>query len=52
MKFIVALGAVSNMSAVEGLNEAAINLYSLDGIIKLKQELESFVGGEIVILIP
>lgn len=49
---VVALGAVSNMSAVEGLNEAAINLYSLDGIIKLKQELESFAGGEIVILIP
>ena len=49
---IVALGARANLAAVEGLADAAINLYSLDGILKLKERIETFGGGEVVILIP
>ena len=49
---IVALGAESNMNAISGLNEAAINLYSLEGILQLKEQLEDFNRGELVILIP
>ena len=37
---IIALGAAANMAAIDGLSEAAINLYSLEGILKLKQELD------------
>jgi sulfide:quinone oxidoreductase len=49
---IIALGAEPNMRAVQGLREAAINLYSLEGILKIKETVGEFNGGEVVILIP
>ena len=49
---VVALGADSNISAIENLDEAAINFYSLDGILRLKKELQEFEGQDVVILIP
>lgn len=49
---IVALGADTNMSAIDGLSDAAINVYSLDGILLLKDKINNFDSGELVILIP
>ena len=49
---VVALGTESNMAAVNGLEGAAINLYSLDGILRAREALAKFAGGEVVILIP
>ncbi len=49
---IVALGAESNMPAIPGLDEAAINLYTLAGIEDLKKTLAEFKQGEVVLLIP
>lgn len=49
---VVALGAESNMPAVSGLEEAAINIYSLEGVLKTKEAISAFSGGEVVILIP
>jgi len=49
---VIALGAEFNMSAVPGLKEAALNLYSLEEILSLKEKIAMFPGGDIVLLIP
>ena len=49
---VISLGADSNMPAVPGLEEAAINLYTLPGIERLKKTLAEFEHGEVVLLIP
>ncbi|MCK4268385.1 MAG: NAD(P)/FAD-dependent oxidoreductase, partial [Actinomycetia bacterium] len=49
---VVALGAESNMGAIDNLDDAAINFYSLDGILRLKKELQEFKGEDVVVLIP
>ncbi len=49
---VVALGAESNMGAIDNLDDAAINFYSLDGILRLKKELQKFKGEDVVVLIP
>lgn len=49
---VTALGAQPNLTAIKGLKEAAINLYSIDGILEIKEQLKHFKSGEIVILIP
>lgn len=49
---VIALGAELDMPAVPGLENAAINLYSLDGILKIKEAVARFSGGRVVILIP
>lgn len=49
---VIALGAELNMDGIPGLEQAAINLYSLDGILQAKEEINKFTGGDIVLLIP
>ena len=49
---VISLGAESNVPAIPGLEEAAINLYSLAGIERLKKTLAEFERGEVVLLIP
>ncbi len=49
---VLSLGAESNMSAIPGLDEAAINLYTLAGIEGLKKTLAEFKQGEVILLIP
>jgi sulfide:quinone oxidoreductase len=49
---VIALGAEPNLAAVEGLRDAALNLYSLEGVLKIKEAIDEFNGGEVVILIP
>lgn len=49
---VIALGADYNMGAVPGLDGAAHSFYDLAGAAKLREELRSFKGGEIVVLIP
>ena len=47
---VIALGADYATETVPGLTEAGHNLYTLDGVGKLRQALESFAGGRIAVL--
>lgn len=49
---VVALGADLALERVPGLAEAAHTFYTVEGARRLKPVLESFAGGDIVILIP
>lgn len=49
---VLALGAESNMPLIDGLEEAAINFYSLEGINRLRKAIDEFDSGEAVILVP
>jgi len=48
---IVALGAAKNPHALPGFAEAALNLYERDGAQRIREALESFSGGRIVVLV-
>ncbi|MFZ3062155.1 MAG: FAD/NAD(P)-binding oxidoreductase, partial [Actinomycetota bacterium] len=48
---VVSLGAQLAPEAVGGFSESAHNLYDLNGILKLKDEIEHFEGGNVVVLI-
>ena len=49
---VIALGANLNMAAIPGLDRAAHTFYTLEGAARLRQVLEDFDGGEVVLLIP
>jgi len=49
---VVALGADLDMTAVPGLADAAHAFYTVEGAERLAAELERFVEGDLVILIP
>ena len=49
---VIALGASLNMATIPGLEAAAHTFYTLDEAVKLRQALESFAGGEVILLIP
>ena len=49
---VIALGAEMNLEAVEGLAEAAHTFYTIEGAQRLHEELQTFTGGKVVILIP
>jgi len=49
---VIALGADLALSRVPGLKEAAHTFYTIEGAQRLKPVLESFSGGDVVILIP
>ena len=48
---IVALGAQRAPQAVPGFTEAALNLYEVDGALKIRQALADFDGRRIVVLV-
>jgi sulfide:quinone oxidoreductase len=48
---IVALGAAKNPDALPGFADAALNLYDGDGARRIRQALEGFSGGRIVVLV-
>jgi sulfide:quinone oxidoreductase len=48
---IVALGAAKNPQALPGFVEAALNLYERDGAQRIREALEGFSGGRIVVLV-
>ncbi len=49
---VLALGAELDMSLVPGLAEAAHSFYSLEGATRLRDALQAFAGGRLVLLIP
>ena len=49
---VIALGADYDMSLVPGLKESAETFYTLDGAVKLRGRLDSFTGGDVVVLVP
>lgn len=48
---VVALGAERAPQAVPGFSEAALNLYEVDGALKIREALADFSGGRIVVLV-
>ncbi len=48
---LIALGADLAPEKVPGFNEAAINLYTLEGAQRIRQSLEGFAGGKVVVFI-
>ncbi|MFZ3062233.1 MAG: FAD/NAD(P)-binding oxidoreductase, partial [Actinomycetota bacterium] len=48
---VISLGARLAPEAIPGFSESAHNLYDLNGILKLKEEIEHFEGGNVVVLI-
>jgi sulfide:quinone oxidoreductase len=48
---VVALGAERAPQTVPGFAEAALNLYEVDGALKIHQALADFSGGRIVVLV-
>ncbi len=48
---VISLGARLAPGAIPGFSESAHNLYDLNGILKLKEEIEHFEGGNVVVLI-
>lgn len=48
---VVALGAERAPQAIPGFSEAALNLYEVDGALKVREALAGFGGGRIVILV-
>lgn len=48
---VIALGAELAPQVIPGFEEAAFNLYEVEGAIQLHQALEAFGGGKIVVLV-
>lgn len=48
---VVALGAQRAPEAVPGFAEAALNLYEVDGALKLREALADFSGGRVIVLV-
>lgn len=48
---IIALGAERHPEAVPGFAEAALDLYEAAGALRIRQALESFDGGRVVVLV-
>jgi sulfide:quinone oxidoreductase len=48
---VVALGAERAAQAVPGFAEAALNIYEVDGALKIREALAAFSGGRIVVLV-
>lgn len=48
---VVALGAETAIGTIPGLAEAAHDLYDLQGVDRLRQDLQTFRGGRVVILV-
>lgn len=48
---VVSLGAQLAPETIAGFTESAHNLYDLNGLVKLKEEIENFRGGNVIILI-
>lgn len=49
---VLSLGAATSLTGIPGLAGSAIDLYSMDGAVKLRDELRSFSGGNAVVVIP
>ncbi len=49
---VIALGADTNMAAIPGLERAAHTFYTLEGAIAMRDAMERFAGGDVVLLIP
>jgi len=48
---IVSLGAEKNPQALPGFVKSALNLYESDGALRIREALESFRGGRILVLV-
>jgi len=48
---VIALGAERAPQAVPGFAEAALDLYEVDGALKIREALADFSGGRVVILV-
>lgn len=48
---VIALGAQRHPEAVPGFVEAALDLYQASGALRIRQALEDFTGGRIVVLV-
>lgn len=48
---VISLGAQLAPETIPGFTESAHNLYDLNGILKLKDEIENFKSGTVVILV-
>ena len=48
---VIALGAQLDLTGIPGFAEGAINLFDLDGSVKLRDALAKFDGGRIAVLI-
>jgi sulfide:quinone oxidoreductase len=48
---IIALGAERHPEAVPGFAEAALNLYDPAGAVRIREALETFPGGRVVVLV-
>lgn len=49
---VIALGAELDMAGVPGLDAAAHTFYTLDGAARIRQALDSFHGGRLLLLVP
>lgn len=49
---VLALGADMNLKKIPGLEAAAQTFYTLEGALRLREELPKFSSGELVMLIP
>jgi sulfide:quinone oxidoreductase len=48
---VIALGAERHPEAVPGFAEAALDLYQAAGALRIRQALESFDGGRVIVLV-
>jgi sulfide:quinone oxidoreductase len=48
---VIALGAERHPEAVPGFAEAALNLYEPAGAVRIREALETFPGGRVVVLV-
>jgi sulfide:quinone oxidoreductase len=48
---VIALGAERHPEAVPGFADAALDLYEASGALRIRQALETFVGGRVVVLV-
>jgi len=48
---VIALGAEYHPEAVPGFGEAALNLYDSAGAVRIRESLEAFPGGRVVVLV-
>ncbi len=49
---VVALGADLNLGAIDGLDRAAESFYTMEGALKLREQLKAWKGGDLVFLNP
>jgi sulfide:quinone oxidoreductase len=49
---VLAMGADMNLNKIPGLEAAAQTFYTLEGALRLREELPKFASGELVMLIP